>query len=228
MTAPNLFRSIREHPSGLLLLVQLLGLLLYPLVGNTDHGRVVLGGFGVVVLSLTILVINKSPTANWIAWLLATPAVVLLVIGVWGGQPQLLPWANALESALYFYAAVGLIAYMFSDQTVSMDELFAAGATFTLLAWAFGYAFLVCQAVYPGSFTCAVDPTSPRTWIELLFLSFAALSGVGLSDVIPITPFARALVMLEMFAGVMYIAIVVSRLIGLSLIRAARPDSESV
>ena len=224
----SFFRSLREHPSGLLLAVQLLGLLLYPLVGNTDHGRVVLGGFGVVVLSLTILVINKSPTANWIAWLLATPAVVLLVIGTWGGQPQLLPWANALESALYFYAAVGLIAYMFSDQTISTDELFAVGATFTLLAWAFGYAYLVCQAVVPGSFTAAVDPTSARTWIELLFLSFAALSGVGLSDVIPITPFARALVMLEMFAGVMYIAIVVSRLIGLSLIRATRPDSQSV
>jgi hypothetical protein len=223
LTPWNLVRSIRAHPSGLLLAVQLLGLLLYPLVGNTDSGRVILGGFGVVVLSLTILVITKSPTANWIAWLLATPAVLLLVIGNWGEQPQLLPWANALESALYFYAAFGLIAYMFSDQTVSTDELLAAGATFTLLAWAFGYAFLVCQAVYPGSFTAAVDPTSPRTWIELLFLSFAALSGVGLSDVIPITPFARALVMLEEFAGVMYIAIVVSRLIGLSLIRASPP-----
>ncbi len=219
----NLARSLREHPSGLLLAVQLLGLVLYPLVGNTDNGRVVLGGFGVVVLSLTILVISRSPTANWIAWLLATPAVVLLVIGTWGGKPHLLPWANALESALYFYAAFGLIAYMFGDQTVSSDELYAAGATFTLLAWAFGYAYLVCQAVYPASFTCAVDPTSPRTWIELLFLSFAALSGVGLSDVLPITPFARALVMLEEFAGVMYIALVVSRLIGLSLLRANIP-----
>jgi hypothetical protein len=222
-TAWTPLKAIREHPSGVLLLVQLLGLLLYPLVGDTDSGRGVLGGFGVVVLSLTILVVIKSPTANWIAWLLATPAVALLAVGTWGGQPQLLPWANALESALYFYAAVGLIAYMFSDQTVSMDELFAAGATFTLLAWAFGYAYLVCQALVPGSFTAAVDPTSARTWIELLFLSFAALSGVGLSDVIPITPFARALVMLEEFAGVMYIAIVVSRLIGLSLLRANAP-----
>jgi hypothetical protein len=48
---------------------------------------------------------------------------------------------------------------MFGDQTVSNDELFCAGATFTLLAWAFAYAYLVCQAVYPGSFTAAVNPT---------------------------------------------------------------------
>ena len=216
-------RTLREHPSGLLLAVQLVGLLLYPLVGGTDYGRVILSGLGVVILSLTILVVNKSPTANWIAWLLAVPAVILLTIGRLGGHPELLPIANALGSAFYFYAAAGLIAYMFSDQTVSRDELFAAGATFTLLAWAFAYAYFVCQAVYPGSFTAAVDATAPRTWFELLFLSFAVLSGVGLSDVIPITPFARALVMLEMFAGVMYIALVVSRLIGLSILRADAP-----
>ena len=150
--------------------------------------------------------------------------MILLAIGRVGGHPELLPIANALGSAFYFYAAAGLIAYMFSDQTVSNDELFCAGATFTLLAWAFAYAFVVCQAVYPGSFTAAVNPTAPRTWFELLFLSFSALSSVGLSDIMPITPFARALVMLEEFAGVMYIAIIVSRLIGLSLLRANRPS----
>ncbi len=55
--------------------------------------------------------------------------------------------------------------------------------------------------------------------MELLFLSFSLLSGVGLSDVVPILPQARALVMLEQFAGVMYIAVVVSRLIGLTILR---------
>ena len=42
---------------------------------------------------------------------------------------------------------------------------------------------------------------------------------MGLSDVVPILPQARALVMLEQFAGVMYIAVVVSRLIGLTILR---------
>ena len=58
--------------------------------------------------------------------------------------------------------------------------------------------------------------------MELLFLSFTTLSGVGLGDVLPIRPWARALVMLEEFAGVMYIALVVSRLIGLTIVRSER------
>ena len=48
------------------------------------------------------------------------------------------------------------------------------------------------------------------------------LSSVGLSDILPVTPMARALVMLESFAGVMYIALVVSHLI--SLRAAARRE----
>ena len=60
-------------------------------------------------------------------------------------------------------------------------------------------------------------PASPRTWLELLFLSFTSLSGVGLGDIMPVSAPARVLVMLEEFAGVGYIAAIVSRLIGLTI-----------
>jgi hypothetical protein len=58
--------------------------------------------------------------------------------------------------------------------------------------------------------------------MELLYVSVAVLSGVGLSDIIPVTAMARALVILESFAGVMYIALVVSRLISLTLLGRGR------
>ena len=76
--------------------------------------------------------------------------------------------------------------------------------------------------VYPGSFVGMVEPERPRRWMELLFLSFTNLSATGLGDVLPISSPARVLAMLEQFAGVGYIAIVVSRLIGLSMLRAGR------
>ena len=112
---------------------------------------------------------------------------------------------------------------MLEDDFFSVDELFAAGATFTLLAWAFAYVYVVCQALLPGSFGALVGSSNPRTWMELLFLSFTTLSGVGLGDIVPLLPMARALVMIEEFSGVMYIALVVSRLVALSVTtRSAR------
>jgi ion channel len=53
--------------------------------------------------------------------------------------------------------------------------------------------------------------------VELLFLSFTTLTAVGLGDIVPAKPMARALVMLEQLAGLMYIALVVARLIGLTV-----------
>jgi hypothetical protein len=69
---------------------------------------------------------------------------------------------------------------MLADHVITEDELFAVGATFTLVAWAFGYTYTVCQAIEPGSFTAAVDPQADRNWMELLFMSFTTLSSVGL------------------------------------------------
>ena len=62
-----------------------------------------------------------------------------------------------------------------------------------------------------------------RTWIELLFLSFTTLSSTGLSDVVPIKPFARSLVMIEQLAGIAYISFVVSRLVGLLVVTRNDP-----
>ena len=75
--------------------------------------------------------------------------------------------------------------------------------------------FVVCQALIPGSFVLSGGEAA-RTWMELLFLSVAVLSSVGLSDILPATPMARAIIALESFVGVMYIALVVSRLIAMS------------
>jgi hypothetical protein len=107
--------------------------------------------------------------------------------------------------------------YMLADRTVTTDELYAVGATFTLVAWGFAYLFVILQIFQPGCFIAAVDSEQSRTWMELLFLSFTNLTSTGLSDVIPITDHARAVVMIEQIAGVGYVALFVSRLVGLTI-----------
>ena len=50
-------------------------------------------------------------------------------------------------------------------------------------------------------------------------MSFSVLTSVGLSDVVPVRPFARSVVMVEMLVGIGYVAVLVSRIIGLTVIR---------
>jgi hypothetical protein len=210
----------KREPSAVLLAAQLAGVLLYPLMEGTGAGRPLFSVFGIAILGLVLLAVRDLPGLTWVAVLLAVPATVLLLIQAVTAEDTLLPYSSALEAVLYFYAAGALIAYMLADHVITRDELFAVGATFTLVAWGFAYTFIVCQAVEPGSFTAAIDASADRTWMELLFLSFTTLSSTGLSDVVPVEPFARGIVMLEQLAGVAYIAMVVSRLVGLTVLRA--------
>jgi hypothetical protein len=216
-------RLVRREPSATLLLTQVAGLLLYPFMEAHFAGRTLLSLFGVLVLWLVVLAVNRSSALTSVGLALGVPATVLLLLQAATDSDDLLPYSSALEAALYFYAAGALLAYMLRDHRVTRDELFAVGATFTLVAWGFAYVYLVCQAIYPGSFTAATHATEPRTWLELLFLSVTSLTSVGLSDVVPIRPFARGLVMLEELAGVAYIAMLVSRVVGLTIM--ARRDA---
>ena len=211
----------RREPSAILLAMQLAGVLLYPFMEGSDVGRALFSVFGIAVLGLVVLAVRSTTGLTWVALLLGAPATVLLLIQAVTGDDALLPYSSALEAVLYLYAAAALIAYMLADHVITKDELFAVGATFTLVAWAFAYVYTVCQAVEPGSFTAAAHPDAARTWMELLFLSFTTLSSTGLSDVVPIEPFARGLVMLEMLAGLGYVAMVVSRLVGMLVMRHA-------
>jgi hypothetical protein len=206
-----------KHPSAALLFVQVLGMLLYPLMEDTSAERALFGVISLLVLGAALYVVKRGPWLTVLGVVLAVPVVVLSIWLAFDFDPRRLIILAALEAVFYFYAAGSLIAYMLEDEFASFDELFAAGATFTLLAWAFAYVYVVCQALLPGSFGALVSSDHPRTWMELLFLSFTTMSGVGLGDIIPLHPMARALVMIEEFSGVMYIALVVSRLIGLSV-----------
>ncbi|MEM5773788.1 MAG: ion channel [Anaerolineaceae bacterium] len=215
-------RSVRRflathHPSAFLLAAQLILLLLYMIFDGLHSQRAMLSGIGGLILALVVWVVSRTPGSHWIALALAVPALVLSLLSAVVVNPGLLAWSAVLEALLYVYAAVNLIVYMMGDFKVTTDELFAAGATFTLLAWAFAYAYLACDSWLPGSFVSSFAAGEGHTFIELLSLSFTNLTATGLSDLAPISAPARVLVMLEQFTGIGYVAVVVSRLIGLSI-----------
>lgn len=154
---------IRRHPSAGLLFVQLLGVLLYPWMETTQIGRALFGAFGLLVLGLALHVVKRSPVQTWVAGLLALLVVGLTLLDMLITSQPLEALITLLEAAFYFYAAASLIAYMSADQHASTDELYAVGATFTVLAWAFAHLFVFCQLLVPGSFAAAIEPEAARS-----------------------------------------------------------------
>ncbi|MEA2348059.1 MAG: hypothetical protein QOG62_1846 [Thermoleophilaceae bacterium] len=209
-----------QQPSAVLLAVQLVGVVLYPFMDESSIGRAALSSFALVVLFLAVRAVRATSALRWVAVVLGLPIVVLTVLEVVDPlNSQVILWSSVLHALFYFYTTVALLRYMFLDRFVTTDELWATGATFTVVAWAFAHTFTAVQVLWPGSFTAAIAPDAARSWFELLFLSFTNLTSVGLSDITPVLPQARSWVMIEQVAGLMYVALVISRIVGLTIAR---------
>jgi Ion channel len=203
-----------------LLGVQLLAVLLFPFAEGTPLGQAVLSILALVILFLAVRAVQATMTLTWIAVLLGLPVVALTI---WEAadptQSAVVVVSSVVHAAFYFYTSYALVRYMFRDRFVTPDELWATAATFTVLAWGFAYAFMAVQAIWPGSFAGGAGPGGSRTWFELLFLSFTNLTSVGLSDIVPVLPHARSWVMIEQVGGLFYVALVISRIVGLTIMR---------
>jgi hypothetical protein len=224
--------AVREHPSGVLLVAQLLGILVFPFTDEAGAGRTVISIFGLFVLAVAVMAVNRTPSTRVLAYTLGAPVVVLTVAeAVWPDIAWIAFISNVAHAIFYFYTAVSLLRYMFADAWVSRDELLATGATFTVLVWAFAYTYGAVQIILPESFSVGGE-IRPLSWFELLFLSTTTLTGTGLSDIAPNTSdnveiraganFARSVVMLQMLTGMNYVALVIARLLGLTLIKFRR------
>lgn len=214
----------RDYPSAVLLIVQLLGVIIYPFTEPTSWGRGVFSLFGLLVLGLAVNTVRRTPAMTLVSLVLGGPVVVLTVIETFDPSNELVGAASAaFHSAFYFYTAYSLIRYMFADNWVTRDELFATGACFTVVAWAFAYLYTLIQYIWPDAFVGPLGAGSgPLSWVQLLFLSFTTMTNTGLSDIVPGNAHARSFIMLEQLAGLNYVALVVARLLGLTLARFRR------
>ncbi len=222
-TGTRFARALRDYPSAVLLGAQLFAVLAYPFLADSTGGRVALGVVQPGIVLLAVYAVRRTAALGWVALLFGLPAVVFSVLEVIQPENDVVIVGSALAHVpFYFFVSYAMIRYLFHDDRVTRDELFATGAAFTVVAWGFAYLYAAAQVLWPGSFIGTGGP-GDRSWFELLFLSFTTLTSVGLSDVVPVLPHARSLVMVEQVAGVLYVALVVARLVGLTVVgRQAR------
>jgi hypothetical protein len=206
------------HPSAMLLAAQLIQVLAWPYLEGSVLGRTFLGVIGMLAVGSAVLAVRRTPTVSRVVLVLGVPAMVLTLLeAVFSDNDTIVLTSGLLHCPFYFYVSYAMLRYLFHDDEVTTDEYFATGAAFTVVAWGFAYAFAAVQVVWPDSFS---SPTgSDQEWFELLYLSFSTLTSVGLSDIVAVGLHARSIVMIEMMVGVFYVAMVVARMVGLTMMR---------
>ena len=207
-----------QQPSAVLLAVQLLGVLLYPFMDESPVGRAALSLFALVVLFLAVRAVRATPALTWVAVGIGLPLIALTILEV--ADPlngQVVLASSILHAVFYFYTTFALIRYMFLDRFVTTDEIWAVGATFTVVAWAFAYMFMAVQVIWPGSFTAAIAAGRAADLVRAFVPVLHEPDERWAVRHHAVLPHARSWVMIEQVAGLMYVALVVSRVVGLTI-----------
>ena len=212
---------LTAHPSAMLLGAQLLQVLAWPFLGGTTVGRAFLGVIGMLAVGSAVLAVRRTPHVSRVVFFLGAPTIVFTLLeAVFSQIDPIVIVSGMLHAPFYFYVSYAMLRYLFHDDVVTTDEYYATGAAFTVVAWGFAHLFAAVQAVWPDSFSNASG--FEHTWFELLYLSFSTLTSVGLSDIVAVGGEARAVLMVEMMVGVFYVAMVVARMVGLTMMRSRR------
>lgn len=110
-----------------------------------------------------------------------------------------------------------IISHILGHEEVVSDTLFGAACVYLLLGLVWMVAYTLLERVHPGSFHFnSVDAASgvPAVF-DFLYYSFVTLTTLGYGDVTPLTPRARSLAVLEAIVGVLFVAVLIARLVGL-------------
>ena len=196
----------------------------WPFLASSRAGSAVLGVISMVAVGLALGVVRNTPALTVIAVVLGVPAVLMTILeAAMPGEEWVVLTSALLHAPFYLYVFFGTVRYLFHDDRVTTDELYAIGAAFTVLAWAFAFIYVAVEIIWPGS----IKPLSDGSgrFFDLLFFSFTNLTSVGLSDILPVGAHARSVVILEQVSGVLYVAMVISRLVTMTVRQRSGPGS---
>ena len=81
----------------------------------------------------------------------------------------------------------------------------------------FGTLYDFIESLKPGSFrmNVPIDADSKIGWRYLIFFSFMTLTSIGYGDITPVTFQSQSLASLEGVIGVMYVAVLIARMVGI-------------
>ena len=108
-----------------------------------------------------------------------------------------------------------LLRFIFTARTVDRDVLYAAITIYLLIGALFVPIYGIMEILDPGSFADGTVTQIPYPWQRLVYYSYATLTTLGYGDITPTSMWAGAFASMEAIVGVLYIAILMARLVGL-------------
>ncbi len=173
-----------------------------------------------LVLLTTVLMVSAVHAASMsrigriVGIVLAAVWVLLAWFRLFSNTLNATLWSDVALMILLFYVLATLVGRTVSLKETDFDSLCGAVAAYFLIAAAWAVSYRVIEVVAPGSFSFPGGNLEALGG-QLLYFSLTTITTLGYGDITPVSPFARMWSTLEATAGVLYVALLIARLIGL-------------
>jgi len=142
--------------------------------------------------------------------------IILLSISFFTDAHLIDEISDSLNSFFFIFVVYRLLAQVAKSKLVTLKVIMRSVSGYLLLGLVFSLAIARLEMFHPGSFSFPADENGPiiNRFYDQLYLGFITMGTVGYGDILPKTPVAKSLTTLIGVSGQLYVAIIISMLIG--------------
>jgi Ion channel len=223
LSSAHVHAYLTKHRFLLLFLFLLATLVIYPHSETNRFSYYALRFAGSAVIVASVYAVSLRHGVFLLVCGLAAPVFIERVFlpEVRVGSPVVM--GIVVGFAFDLLIVIVLFRRVFAQRQTTSEMIFGALCIYLLLGFSFANVYHLLGVFAPNAFY--LDPTVNLHVIpnrfDFVYYSFATITSLGASGIVPVTPQARSFTILEGILGVLYLAVLVARLIA-----AYRPEAE--
>ena len=220
-------RALAQRRFSILFFFLLAYLVLYPYAIQSRSSYVGFRVFGAVVTVLSVYAVSFRRGAILIAVLLAAPALLQRIIlpGVHAGAIAVS--SIVLTFAFDIFIVAVIFRRVFSNKGPTREAVFGALCIYLLVGFSFASLYSILATVEPHAFYLSplLNAHSVPDRFDLIYYSCGTITCLGASGITPVSDQARSISIIEALLGILYLAVLISRL--LSAYNSREPEKIS-
>ena len=210
----NHFWTKESGLSGMLVLLFALHFIIVPLFGSNSSFMIIINIFWMLFLIAGIITLSKSKKKTVLLSIIPFLFVLFNWIMVFEKTPFVV-----LTDIILTVATFGLLIYLvllkvFEPGPITEYRVIGSIVVYMIFANLWSVIYLFIYEHIPGAFQITLPPFESNTLeANFLYFSYITITTTGFGEIVPLHPFARALVQVEALIGVLYPVILIGRLV---------------
>ena len=206
-----------ERKFYLLFVCLLVLLIVYPYFQENGYEFLGFRLFGCAVTLLSVYAVSFRRSFTLLALVFAIPTLVQRIMSPAGTAGPLLLLVTSCGFVFDLLVIVIIFRRVFATDRPSSETIFGALCIYLLVGFSFASGYLLLATLKPHAFS--FDPASnfPKVpgRFSYIYYSFGTLTSLGAPGISPASDEARSLTAIQAILGVLYLAVLISRLISM-------------